>query len=202
MIRFGDTLPNPYLAAQVNQRLLDLLNEFNLRSRQTRAGQERQFVEQRLEEVRGDLRKAEDRLADFMRRNRQYASSPELSFQHDRLSREVSIQQQLFVSLAQSYEQAKIEEVRNTPVISVVERPEVPARPDPRFLGVKAILALLVGGLLGLLGAMAREFVSRRRAMEATAYDQFQEERRRVGAEWRGHLAPLSRVFGASRSRP
>ncbi len=201
VVRLEVTLRDPGLAAQVNQRLLDLLNEFNLRSRQTRAAQERQFVEQRLEEVRSDLRKAEDQLAEFMRRNRQYASSPELSFQHDRLSRELSMQQQLFVSLAESYEQAKIEEVRNTPVISVVEQPEAPARPDPRFLGVKAILALLVGGLLGLLGAMAREFVSRRRAMEGAAYDQFQAERRRVGEELRGQLAPLSRVFGSPRSR-
>src|SRR5207245_1274848 len=106
VVRLAVTLRDPGLAAQVNQRLLDLLNEFNLRSRQTRAGQERQFVQQRLDEVRSDLGKAEDQLADFMRRNRQYASSPELSFQHDRLFREVSMQQQLFVSLAQSYEQA------------------------------------------------------------------------------------------------
>lgn len=201
VVRLKVTLRNASLAAQVNQRLLDLLNEFNLRSRQAQAGQERRFVEQRLSEVRGDLREAEERLATFMRRNREYTSSPDLRFQYDRLSREVSIQQQLFVTLAQSYEQAKIEEVRNTPVISVVEQPEVPARADSRFLAQKAILALVVGAFLGLLGAMAREFVRRTRANEGTAYDEFQEERRRVGEEWRRRLGPLSRVFGAAPPR-
>jgi uncharacterized protein involved in exopolysaccharide biosynthesis len=200
VVRLEVTLRNAALAAQVNQRLLDLLNDFNLRSRQTQAGQERRFVERRLEEVRADLRAAEDRLAAFMRQNREYTTSPELRFQYDRLSREVSIQQQLFVTLAQSYEQAKIDEVRDTPVISVVEQPEVPARPDRRFLALKTIVALVAGALVGLLGAMGREFIRRARAREARAYDHFQEERRRVGKQWRGHLAPLSRVFGAARS--
>ena len=93
-------------------------------------------------EVRRDLQEAENRLAGFLKVNRDYQNAPDLRFQYDRLNREVSIQQQLFVSLAQSFEQAKIDEVRDTPVISVVEAPEVPARPDSRFLAIKVCLTL------------------------------------------------------------
>jgi uncharacterized protein involved in exopolysaccharide biosynthesis len=173
------TLENPYLAEQVNRRLLGFLNDFNLRSRQTQAGHERQFIEQRLSEVRTSLTDSEDRLAEFLGRNREYATSPELRLQYERLSREISLQQQLFVSLADSYEQARIEEIRNTPVISVVEDPIVPARPDPRFLVLKLVLAGLAGAAFAFVFAMAGEYVRRARNADAAGYDDFRAERAR-----------------------
>jgi uncharacterized protein involved in exopolysaccharide biosynthesis len=200
VVRLRITLRNPALSAQVNQRLLDLLNEFNLKNRQVQAGEERRFTERRLQEVRGDLRAAEDRQAAFMARNREFQSSPELRTAYERLAREVSIQQQLFIALAQNYEQAKFDEVRDTPVISIVERPEAPARPDPRYLAVKAVVALFAGALVGLLGALLVEFLRRRQVTEAAAYETFELERDRAREEW-GRLAPLSRVFGAARTK-
>jgi uncharacterized protein involved in exopolysaccharide biosynthesis len=139
----------PELAQQINQRLVDLVNQFNLRTRQSQAGKEREFTERRLAEVRQDLRTAEDRLQRFLQRNRDYRNSPELTFQVDRLQREVDMQQQLFTTLAEAYEQAKIEEVRDTPVITVVQSPELPVRPDSRWLVAKALLGLLLGFFLG-----------------------------------------------------
>ena len=180
VVRLRLTLSDPELAAAVNGQLLELLNEFNLRSRQTKAGQEREFIEQRMMEVGADLRAAEDRLADFMRQNREYTSSPELFLQYERLSREISLQQQLFVSLAESFEQAKIEEVRNTPVISILETPEVPVRPDARYLVLKAILAILAGALFGFLLVMGRDYVQRARERDRAGYLEFQEERARI----------------------
>ena len=128
------TTRNPALSLQVSTRLIELLNQFNLESRQTQAGAERRFTEQRLGEVKGDLRAAEDQLQHFLQRNREYRNAPELNFQQERLQRQVQLQQQLYTTLSQSFEQAKIEEVRDTPVITVVEPPEAPVRPDPRGL--------------------------------------------------------------------
>ena len=167
VVRIRTSLEDPRLAKQVNDRLLALLNDFNLQNRQTQAGQEREFVEQRMEEVRKDLHEAEDRLAQFMLANREYESSPELRFQYERLSRDIFLQQQLFASLAESHEQARIEEVRNTPVITVVEPPEIPARPDPRYLVLKAVIALFAGASLGVLLTMTKEYVRRARAQES-----------------------------------
>ena len=121
VVHVSVTLRDPILAAGVNRRLLELINEFNLHTRQTQAGAERRFTEQRMAEVRTDMNEAERRLASFLKVNRDYQNAPDLRFQYDRLSREVNIQQQLFVSLAQAFEQAKIDEVRDTPVISVIE---------------------------------------------------------------------------------
>jgi uncharacterized protein involved in exopolysaccharide biosynthesis len=198
LVRLAVTLANPALAAQVNERLLALLNDFNLHSRQSQASQERRFTERRLGEVRADLRRAEERVAAFLSRNREYLHSPQLRFEYERLDREVDIQQELFTTLAQAYEQAKIDEVRDTPVVSVIEQPTVPARPDARFIAVKAVIALLAGGLLGLLGALLAEFVRRSRSEDPAAFSEFEAERRRA---WAG-VPVLGRVVGVSRPEP
>lgn len=177
------TASRPELAEQINAQLLLLLNRFNLETRQSQASAERRFTEARLEEVRRDLRAAEDRQQVFLQRNRDYRNSPELVFQQDRLAREVAMQQQLYTTLAQAYEQAKLEEVRDTPVITVVERPEVPARPDRRGLIRYGLAALVVGGLLGALLAFGGESVRRSRAEEADDYREFDRLRREAFAD-------------------
>jgi tyrosine-protein kinase Etk/Wzc len=148
---------NPSLAAQATSRILEELNRFNLSTRQTRAAAERRFTEQRLRDVQAELRAAEDELQRFLQRNRDFRNSPVLVFEQDRLAREVAMKQQLYTTLAQAVEQAKIDEVRDTPVITIIERPEVPVRPDSRGLIKKGVVAILVGGIIGVLLAFVRE---------------------------------------------
>lgn len=126
---------------QVAQGLLHELNQFNLRAAQAQAAAERQFLEGRVAEARLSLRAAEDALQVFLQANRQVANSPELTFRLERLQREVNLQQQLMLGLAQQYEDARIREVRDTPAIAIVEQPTIAARSDPR----KRILILAAG---------------------------------------------------------
>jgi uncharacterized protein involved in exopolysaccharide biosynthesis len=145
VVRLAVNAPDPKLAQAINRTLLDVVNDFNLRGRQSQAGAEREFIEKRLSEVRAQLRSAEDRLADFLRSNRNYQNSPDLLFAYNRLNRQVSDQQQLASMLEQSYERSKIDEARDTPVITLVESPNLPVRPDSRGLGKKLENALVLG---------------------------------------------------------
>ena len=151
------TTPWPELSQLVANQMIQQVSEFNLHRRQTKAGAERRFVEARLAEAKDSLRSAESRLQTFMQRNRDYRNAPPLLFEHDRLDRDVNMQQQVYTTLAQSYEAARIDEVRNTPVITVVEAPDLPAKPNPRLALVKGVLAGLVGLALGALLAAARQ---------------------------------------------
>jgi uncharacterized protein involved in exopolysaccharide biosynthesis len=147
--------PWPELSRQVASHMLRLVSEFNLNRRQTKAGAERRFVETRVRESLDSLRVAEAALEAFLQRNREYRNSPQLVFAYDRLDREVRMRQQLYTTLIQSYESARIDEVRNTPVITVMEAPDLPARPDARLALVKAVLAGIVGvGLGAWIGAL------------------------------------------------
>jgi uncharacterized protein involved in exopolysaccharide biosynthesis len=145
------TTPWATLSQQVASRMIGLVSQFNLQTRQTRAGAERRFVESRLQDARASLHAAEDRLQAFLQENREFRNAPRLLFENDRLRRDIDQQQQVYTSLAQAYEQARIDEVRNTPVITILESPDLPARPDPRRALLKGLLGLVAGVLISTL---------------------------------------------------
>jgi uncharacterized protein involved in exopolysaccharide biosynthesis len=183
------TSPSPELAAQINGLVLNLIDQFNLTIRRSQASAERRFTEARVAEAQQNLRTTEDQLQFFLQSNREFRNSPVISAQYDRLQREVLLRQQLFSTLVQALEKAKIDEVRDTPVISVVERPEVPVRPNRRGTVGKLVTAMLIGSLLGLLVSLGSEAL---RTGEDPLFDPEQREFRRLLA---GTLSDLRRPW-------
>lgn len=161
------------LSSAIGMRLLDLLNKFNLDTRRSQASAERRFTEERLRLVQADLRRAEDVLQNFLQENRVIAPYSATQARRDRLEREVNTQQELFTNLAKAFEQAKIDEVRNTPVITVVERPEPPARPDTRGIATKGLSSLIGGFVLGCFLAILLEGFSSPSGVRSGEQDEF-----------------------------
>lgn len=159
----------PSVSFGIANRLVSGVNQFNLESRKTQAGAERRFVEAQAIEAERILRDAENRLQLFLQRNRGgLAGSPELQLERDRLQRDVTLRQQRFTSLTENQEEAKIREVRNTPVITVIEQPKRPVLAEPRHTVTKAFLGVLAGAVLGVIIA----FLSQRVAGARTAPSQ------------------------------
>lgn len=96
----------------------------------------------------------------FLQANRQWENSPDLTFQHDRLDRDISLRQQVYTTLVQSFEQARIAEVRDTPVITVLQAPYLPGR-DSRRIALIGIVGLGLGAMAGLVLAFIVEAVRR-----------------------------------------
>jgi uncharacterized protein involved in exopolysaccharide biosynthesis len=186
---------NPELSERISERMLSWLNDFNLEKRQSQASAERRFTEARVEEARQQLREAEDRLLVFTQRNRDTRSSPLFSLEQDRLSREVSMRQQVYTSLVQAYDRAKIEEVRDTPVITVLQAPEQPVRADPLDLLIKMSLTIIVALIVGIWLAMGREALLPRRAIHAAPQTEFAVLRAAVGDDLRHPRRTLGRLL-------
>jgi tyrosine-protein kinase Etk/Wzc len=151
------------LAAAVANHMVQLLNQFNLERRQSQSREQRRFTGERLAEAERDLRQAERAELAFLQRNRDYSSSPLLTFEANRLARDVEVKQELFLTLSKAHTEARIAEVRDTPVLTVVDSAVAPfrrSRPQ-RTLGV--LLALALGTMLGLVAAYVVDF--RRRAV-------------------------------------
>ena len=166
-------MPWPELATQVNRRMLELVDSYNLTRRQTRAAAERHFVEGRLAEARKELEGIEAELERFFERNRSYQQSPQLVFEANRLQRRVDLRQQVYSSLAQSYENARIEEVRNTPVTTVITRPEGSALPVTSNLVLDLFLGLLLGAAIALVIIFTREYLEVQRQRHPADYAEF-----------------------------
>ena len=181
------------LAQQLNRRLLELLGEFNLRRRQSRASEERRFAEERLGTVKAELRVAEDRLQSFLQSNRDYQNSPSLVFSFERLQADVTLLRQVVMTLQQSAEQAKIEEVRDTPTITLVETPSLPVRPDSRGVVKFTLIGAVLGLFLGVGVAFVRETLSRPSVRETSDYEEFVRLRREALADLRHPLRALRR---------
>jgi uncharacterized protein involved in exopolysaccharide biosynthesis len=146
---------SPYVSLAIAERLLNGLTEFNLVTRQSQAREERRFTEGRLDDARVALRAAEDEFQRFLVNNRQ-TDFPALLFQRDRLQREVTLRQEIVTSLAQKYEENRIREVRDTPVITVIEIPILAPRSDPRMRAVILILGTMAAFALALAWVLIR----------------------------------------------
>ncbi|MGI9628482.1 MAG: hypothetical protein ACR2QM_16735 [Longimicrobiales bacterium] len=144
MVAVKTQTPYPILSEALNRKILDLLEVFDRERQQAQAKAERTFIESRLAEVSGELETAENAVTAFLSQNRRPDGSALLEMELDRLKRDVSLRQSVYSTLAEAFEQARLEEVRNTPVLTIVDRPEGTSR---RTLGPK--LALVLGGLAG-----------------------------------------------------
>jgi uncharacterized protein involved in exopolysaccharide biosynthesis len=188
------TTPNPTLSAQIAQQVLVQLRRFNVERRQTQATAEREFSQARMIEGKQQLNQAESRLEAFLQVNRDYKNAPRLVFEEDRLARDVSMRQQLYTSLAQAYEQAKLEEVRQTATLTVLQPPLVPVSADPRGLIRRAIFALLFGLLVGVLFAYIRQYAEKARTNELDEYSEFRALKRDAIADIRHPLRTIIRT--------
>jgi len=144
-------------AEDIATLLIAAVRRFNVSTRQLQARELRQFLETRVGAASADLQASEEELRGFYERNRRFTESPALVFEESRLKRQVELRQDLYVSLAKQLESARIEEVNDTPTITVVDPPFASTRPDGPGLLALAVIGLVIGaaaraGLLVLAG--------------------------------------------------
>jgi len=178
VIELSTTAHWPELAVKINRNLLDGLSRFNLQKRQSQAAAERKFVEDRMRTAQDSLRLAEEALARFQSENRRYQESPQLVTAAGRLQRRVDFAQQLYASLAKAYEEARIEEVRNTPVVTIIDPPEGSARRRGFGLLSSAALGVLIGAFLSIGLLLINAILGSHRSINPAEFEEFDELKR------------------------
>lgn len=157
IVRFQVHTKNRKLSALLARRLLDQVNDFNLRRRQTQAGAERDFDLRRTQASLDTLRSAESALADFRATNIDFSRSPRLAAREAEMQRRVTLAQQIYTTIAQRYEMANVEAVRNTPVVTVLDAPEGLVESLPRHTALIAAVAFGLGLLIACGMALFKE---------------------------------------------
>jgi tyrosine-protein kinase Etk/Wzc len=159
-VKVEAVLRDPVVAQMILSELMEQLNAFIIEMRQGRASAERRFSAQQLSAAERDLRSAEQRQLQFLEQNRgSMSTAPALALEKDRIAREVDMRHQVFTSLAQAYEQARVDEYRSTPLITVLEAPERPSEPMPRRRLQWMISGMVIGVFLGFSLASIRQFL-------------------------------------------
>jgi len=172
VVHLSVTTKHAQLSSQVARRMLDLTNDFNQRRRKAQYSAEREFVEQQSSEAATALRNAEDALTSFQVQNRAMMS-PLLAAEQRRRERAVDLARQIYVNLMQQQAVTRMEAVRSTPLIAVIDAPESLVEPDRPHHAVAAIAGLALGLLLVIVFAFLAEAVARARERNADEYAEF-----------------------------
>ena len=106
---------------------------------------------------------------------------------------------QIYTTMLSAYEQARIEEVRNLPVITVLESPELPIDPNPRGGARKTAIGLLLGFVLGCILAFLRDRFVRTRATGSDEFLEFAALKREAIGDITHPWRPLTRAIGSRR---
>ncbi len=175
--------------ASVSKQLADALvrgvNDFNYRTRKSQASAEREFVEKQAAAAEHNLRAAEEKLKDFALHNRSLASA-DLVLERERLQRDVALGMQVYTTLLQSREEARIREVRDTPVITLIEVPKRPVSGEARHSVQKAVYGFAAGAVIAVLLALLTEAVRTAEAASTPEGQEFVRLLRAAVPRWRG----------------
>jgi len=186
---------SPALAAEIGNRAVGFVSAFNKEQRLSRAQARRLFLQDRVDAALAELRAAEDSQRVFYDRNRQWENSPGLVIEERRTRRHVETASDLYLGMRREFEAARLDEINNTPVITIVDRAVAPRRPEWPKPVLIAVTAAILGAALGALWAAAGELLAhwaRRNPLEAGL---LRTTATRVAGEVRGVL-PVGRRGG------
>jgi uncharacterized protein involved in exopolysaccharide biosynthesis len=141
---------SPAVSAGVANRMVELLDVFNLDRRQVQSREQRRFTGERTKQAQQELRDAEAAQLRFLEANREYRGSPVLEYQASKLQREVQVKQEIYLTLAKAFEEARIAEARDIPVLTVIDSAVTPVRRSFPRRKLNTVLGLMLGGLVGL----------------------------------------------------
>ena len=178
---------DPDVAAAIARALVAVLNDFNLRTQQTTSKATRVFLEHRVGDVVAELGQAEEDLRTFLQQNRQVSGSPQLQLVQARLQRRIDLRQQVYMELSQALEQARTNEVKDTPVLTIIEHAVPPVKRSwPRRKLI--VIGWLVAGLAAALVWIAvSSWLAQTAAADRPSWREFRSEFNRLRRRLPGH---------------
>jgi uncharacterized protein involved in exopolysaccharide biosynthesis len=142
------------LAYDINIFSIGLLEEYIQNSNKSQAKEKRLFIQARIDEVKADLANYEIRLANYKEKNINSLSS-RAYLEEQRLLRDVTLNQEIYIQLQKQYEMARIEEKNDQPLLEIVNKPEIAISctvPNKRMI-------VTVGCLIGFITGVFVSFM-------------------------------------------
>ncbi len=147
LIRINLTLEDPLISATVANFIGEQVQNYIQKENSAQSTKEKIFIISRLTIVKNELEASELELKSFKERNRGYEDSPDLFMTFSQLYREVEAKKQVYLTLQQQLELARIEEVKQTPILHVLDR----AVPPSKKSSPNRIAFMIGFALLGML---------------------------------------------------
>ena len=125
MITISVLMEDPKLAADIVNYISDWIQKYVSEEMSFKATKNRKFIEQQLLNAKEDLYLSEEKLSDFMKTHPLSEEGPEEFTERARLMRNIEVNTQVYITLKQQFELNKIEELKERPVLNVLDLGDV-----------------------------------------------------------------------------
>jgi len=150
---------NALLSSEINKELVRELDRYLRNVNIMKAKENKDFINERLNETLILLENSEETLMIFRQNNKRIEKSPELQLKAGRLMRDQKLQEELFIVLKKEYELSRIEEVKSLPMIMVLDEAIPPiVKNKPRRKAIM-IFAIIIGSVFGIVISFIYEFL-------------------------------------------
>ena len=175
VINIGVTTEYPGLSQKILESFLAELENFNLYKRASQAKDNEKYLANQLGSLRIGLDNLEDEFVQFQKANRNWliTSDPEILKEVSRFKREIEIKSKGFILLNQEYEMAKLESLKDIPVIRMLDNPTLPdikVSPDRTLI---LILVTMIAVVMTCLSVIIYDYL--RKAIRTYKFDKSNE---------------------------
>ncbi|MBO6587238.1 MAG: hypothetical protein JJ953_14100 [Gracilimonas sp.] len=151
-------MSDPKLAASVAKYTIDELTEYLVEYRTEKVIRDLEFIEEQLNDARERFREAQLELADFDDSN-QGNLTARAQTERQRLQSEYDIAFNLYNTLTQQYEEAKLKVQEETPVFKVLQPVQVPVN-DETSGAMVLIVFVMLSGIASIGWIFIRQFLA------------------------------------------
>ena len=148
VITISAEFPDPVLAAQLTEKTVHYLTSYITEYRLEKVTQNLDFVKEQHTKSKKEFINAQESLANFRDRNKNIVSA-RIQSEEDRLLAQYNLTFNIYNSLSQQLEQAKIKVQEETPVFKVLNPVQVPVEKSKPKKSVIFILSLMGGVGIG-----------------------------------------------------
>lgn len=145
----------PLLSAQMADKAVKLLQEYIINHQTKQVKNNLTFVEVQLEKKRQDLIVAQKEFYNFLDANRNRVLE-RTDLQQRELTEDYNLALQLYQTLSEQLEQAKIAVNKRTPAFTVIEPVKVPSEKSSPRRSMIVVVGLFLGLLIGTIGVIGR----------------------------------------------
>ena len=150
-------MEEPELAADIANYIANYIKEYISDVTFSHSIKHRKFIEERLKYSKQDLSESEEELREFSEKNPFAVDTPELQLQRGRLIRNMEVNQQVYITLRQQYEMARINELKEIPVINILDYGEPASeKSKPRSIFI-VLICIISSFFLSLAFLLIRE---------------------------------------------
>ena len=136
---------SPLLSRDLAKVVIDELSKLNKFFKTQNIIEKTKFIEMRISTVKKDLEKSEEKLKTFQVQNNQI-SSPNLLLEQGNLITEVEIQKNIYITLKNQLEMAKIELIQKGTALAIIDPPILDKIP----VNKNVLLTLVINALMGI----------------------------------------------------